>query len=553
MNVRTKSVSILILAVFLTLALPMQASAATEAEIQQSIEQGTAWLAANQNPDGSWGYYPWGGLYPAVGITGLAVLKLETHATDMGMSPLDPAYIYQPQVKKGLEFLFSKACVTNNSMVYFANGSSWQPGCSDTYERTYQASIAMMAIAASKEPTEIVNVSGSPVNGWTYQQVLEGSMDYLAAGQMISGNNTGGWGYSDRMTMQSWDRSDNSNSGWATLALGYMSTSPFNIPIPGDVLTNLSIWIDYIQTDNNTMWCDNIGSGDCIGGSGYSQPNSWVNILKTGHLLYEMALVGDTATTPRVINATDYIDRHFNDNSQDPGWRVMYSGNASNASSQSSYHATYTAMKGLESLGIETLPNGTDWYDDFSTAIVNEQNQSGSWGGCQWGYWGDTLCTTWALLTLEKAVPIPPATGVGKVTGGGWIVSPVTKNNGNGAVKGKGVKNGNGVKTGQVTFGLVAKYHDGSNAPKGNLQYVDHVTGMVVHGNVESLAVDKTTMTATFSGTAFVNGMDGYAYTVTVVDNGEPGNMDTLSIDIPAKSYTASGTLEGGNIQIHKK
>lgn len=544
MKLGTKSVSILILAVFLTLALPMQANAATPEQIKASVENGTAWLAARQNPDGSWGTYPWG-WYPAVGITGLAVLKLETHATEMGLSPLDPAYVYQPQVKKGLNFLLSRACFLNTSEfgvgVYFTNGSSWQPGCSDTQERTYQASIAMMAIAASKSPTTTVNVPGSPVNGWTYKDVLNASMNYMAAGQMVSSPYTGGWNYADRQSA-GWNWADNSNTGWATLGIGYMNAPPFNVPIPVKLKNNLSIWIDYIQTDVNTPWCDNSGgpSWDCIGGSGYGNPGNWVNILKTGHLLYEMLLVGDNTSTQRVKDAVNYIDRHFNDTNCDPGWRKCTWGGSSN------YHATYTMMKGLTPFDIVTLPNGTDWFDKVSSAIVSEQNlnatnTSGSWSGCYWGYWGDELCTSWALLTLEKAIPAPPAMP-GNATGGGWIASPI---------KPQMKKNDKAPANNKATFGFVAHYADGATKPSGNLQYTDHVSGMNVHGNVTMLSVDKTTMTATFKGIAKVDGMDGIAYEVTVVDNGEPGKTDTFAIYIPAMHYLASDTLGGGNIQIH--
>lgn len=135
-------------------------------------------------------------------------------------------------------------------------------------------------------------------------------------------------------------------------------------------------------------------------------------------------------------------------------------------------------------------------------------------------------------------VPIvtPPPEAKGNVTGGGWIVSPTPapKNN-------------------RATFGFVAHYADGATTPSGNLQYTDHVSGMNVHGNVTTLSVNKTAMTATFSGTAKINGAGAYAYTVNVHDGGEPGKMvDHFNISIPGfGSYSAGGALQGGNIQIH--
>ncbi len=84
----------------------------------------------------------------------------------------------------------------------------------------------------------------------------------------------------------------------------------FNIAIPQFVKDELNIWIDYIQNDPGPA--DDGWEADPDGGSGYTAPDEWVNILKTGNLPSEMAFVGDTATTPRVVNAT-YICRHWND------------------------------------------------------------------------------------------------------------------------------------------------------------------------------------------------------------------------------------------------
>ncbi len=136
------------------------------------------------------------------------------------------------------------------------------------------------------------------------------------------------------------------------------------------------------------------------------------------------------------------------------------------------------------------------------------------------------------IINGTVTIAAPPK---GNVTGGGWIVSPITPV----------PKNNN-----KATFGFIAHFVNGNAIPSGNLEYTDHVIGMKVLGNVTALSVNKTTMTATFSGIAKVNGEGGFAYTVTVVDNGEPGRMDTFGIKIPGKNYVASAKLGGGNIQI---
>lgn len=82
----------------------------------------------------------------------------------------------------------------------------------------------------------------------------------------------------------------------------------------------------------------------------------------------------------------------------------MCQGKSEDGSTTSNYQAAYTLMKGLEVYNIEKL-DGMDWFDDMSTEIVNEQNADGSWPTCEWG--NNILCTSWALLTIEKAVEPP--------------------------------------------------------------------------------------------------------------------------------------------------
>jgi len=184
-------------------------------------------------------------------------------------------------------------------------------------------------------------------------------------------NPDGGWIYNPGPS-----GSDNSNTGYAALGLAYAEAYGADI---GDVLPGLNSWADYIQNDVDGDTND--------GGSGYVGPDDWVNILKTGNLIFEFGLVGDTADSPRVQDAVDYIVRHWNDPNYDPGWRPHH------------YQAMYCTMKGLESLQIDEI-DGIDWFDEFSTEIVYSQNLDGSWPV---DYWGDEmLSTVWALLTLEK-------------------------------------------------------------------------------------------------------------------------------------------------------
>ena len=87
-------------------------------------------------------------------------------------------------------------------------------------------------------------------------------------------------------------------------------------------------------------------------------------------------------------------------------------------------------------------------------------------------------------------------------------------------------------------------------APSGHLNYVDHGATLI---HVRSTSITTYTIvnptTRTFTGTCLINGVAG-TFTVTVVDNGEPGIADTFTISL-STSYNASGTLVGGNVQVH--
>jgi hypothetical protein len=382
--VKVAGLCILLMA-FVTLTGTPTTKAASEEEIEASIVAGLAWLASQQNADGSWGF----SVCDKVAYTGLAVLKFETRARELDMDPLDPEYEYYAQVSNGLDYIVANA---NNQAIGVQPAGdpdgdgdgigTWFGPCSQ--HSVYNTGIAMMAIAASGHPE-------------LYGDILQDAVDWMAWAQadVDCGVHRGGWRY--------WADcdSDNSNSGYATLGLGFAEYPPpcgvgNGIAVPQFVKDELSIWIDVIQDDVNGDTND--------GGSHYIPYGGWVNILKTGNLLYEMALVGDTIDTQRVTDAIDYIERHWNDaGGCGTGW-------------VNHRQAMFTMMKGFESLGIELIDldgDGaaeTDWFDVVSTHLVSTQDADGGWPTDCWG--DRILSTAWALLTLEKAVceflvPVP--------------------------------------------------------------------------------------------------------------------------------------------------
>jgi hypothetical protein len=376
------------------------AIAATPADINEAIVKGISWLVAQQQGDGSW-YDPYTG--EPVACTGFAVTKLADRAFELAMEPnsnidpqlgpFDPSYPYKSEVEAGLDFIFQNADVVSISTEPAGEPDSDGDGngvCIGGHS-TYHTGICMMAIAASRAPNRVVGAIGSQVDGWTYKQVLDDIVDYMAWNQADPecGGHRGGWSYGGDGC-----GTDNSNGGYAVLGLAYAAESPgFICTIPQFVKDELSLYVDWIQCD----------SGDDDGGSGYSSPCSWVNILKTGNLIFEMMFAGRTLNDPNLQRALDYIGRTWNDSSQDPGWgNPAYGGTPH-------YQAMFCVMRGLMYAKIETIDvNGSpvNWYDEFAEAIVSNQQPDGRWPSDYWG--GTILATEWALLTLERSVPPGP-------------------------------------------------------------------------------------------------------------------------------------------------
>jgi len=103
---RDLKISMLIaLTLLLASTITFTASAATEEEIELSIEEGLAWLAAQQNPDGGWGDDD----SRMTAVTAFALIKLQMRARELGYdSPFDPDYPYSVNVKRGWEYMFDE-------------------------------------------------------------------------------------------------------------------------------------------------------------------------------------------------------------------------------------------------------------------------------------------------------------------------------------------------------------------------------------------------------------------------------------------------------------
>ncbi len=135
-----------------------------------------------------------------------------------------------------------------------------------------------------------------------------------------------------------------------------------------------------------------------------------------------------------------------------------------------------------------------------------------------------TFTATATPTNTPTSTPTPtPAPG--KATGGGSISVP----------------------GGTANFGFVVQRQAPGGPVIGQFEY--NGKGL----NVHSVAITTLTIagnTATFSGTCVRNGQP-CTFTVTVTDNGEPGSNDKFTLVVSGQTL-ASGTLRGGNIQVHK-
>jgi hypothetical protein len=429
---RKKTISIVLIAFLLTQALTLSSFtyAVTDDEIAASIESGIQWLSYGQwtgddtyPADGGWGYPE---EWERTAMTGFALIKLQERAYELGYdSPFDPEYEYSDQIIAGWEYIFSVdeggdplyVVVEQLSPQDHTEGASGSVDDPDTngngygigfvslqasHHLTYTTGVLLMALESSGTPDR-ENDGGLDFNGDgdpdTFIELAQDAVDWLAYGQVDAYEYEGGWTYDTVDNSGSW--ADNSNGGYASLGLG--AGEDMGCIVPAWVKVELSRYIDYIQNDQGPHDDHDWNDDDPDGGSGYGGPEDWVNILKTGSLIYQMGFVGDAQTTDRFQNAMDYIERRWLNDTKDPGWG--YGMNPSH------YQAMFCLMRGFEYNDIDMIDlDGDDipehdWCREFAEVIVDQQHYDGKWMGHMYG--NDILSTCWALLTLERLTPAP--------------------------------------------------------------------------------------------------------------------------------------------------
>ncbi len=335
-------------------------------EVLDAIDDGLAYLASQQNP--TTGKV---GTYYSASQTAFAVLKWAEHATRFNHTdPFDPDYQYSSNIEKGLDYMFNYFYTT--SIIPQAAGDPDSNGNGlgvyvDSPEGSvnhgYETPIGLMAIVVTEHPERIVTTGA--LAGWTYEQVAQDMVDWIAYAQQDTGTYRGGWRYSAN------GGADNSVSQWPVL--GLMEAEQWGISPPSWVKDELLIWLAYSQNAN--------------GGFGYTGP-SGTDIDSTAAGIVQLTYCGKTTADQEVQDAIGYIGTYWTAGGQEH-FGYMYS--------------LYAVMKAAMTAQPNIITHfGThDWGTEYDDYLLLHQNGDGSWSD----EYGSILGTEWALLILQRIAP----------------------------------------------------------------------------------------------------------------------------------------------------
>lgn len=345
----------------LPIGIPFGYSGQTATAIDNAIERGLAYLAANQSSDGSWS---WSGNYP-VATTAMTVLAFEnaphSHLPDNMSDP------YHTNVAKGLDYLFTQAHVqqlsnksygtpdTNHNGIgidFYSSSLGW-PHYEDT---GYQTPMVLMAIIASQNQSRIATTGPAGAVNRTYRDIAVDIVDWLAWAQNdnSTGTNQGGWRY-----VANFGSSDNSVSQWPII--GLLAAELWGINAPTGVKTLLTKWLNVSQTLTG-----NYSSNYFYGAFDYTPNAGYYSVVESATGILGLTYLGVPASDPRIRAAEGFIVREWNTTQGPGGWR----------NNMGDLYAMYGIMKAMRL----TLPNATRYIENYTGApLVEWYNGTGTY------------------------------------------------------------------------------------------------------------------------------------------------------------------------------
>ncbi|MHC5113227.1 MAG: prenyltransferase/squalene oxidase repeat-containing protein [Planctomycetota bacterium] len=416
------------------------------------IDRGLEYLAATQSVTGAEGYWAYNnsgtlattasvalafveeGYLPGEDVIfeatnyGDVVGRAVTYVLNRAKSATDVPVGYSPWVNYGEETAVylryaedynSDGVIDATDIAMGANDRAiwFDPGA---YHRsvytTGMVAPTIYALGEALGPDTVIGLGNLLVAPLTYEELMQDLVDWISWAQVEPdrGNFRGGWRYYPNQTS-----SDNSTAQWGALPLLYGQA--WGLGTPQHVYNELALWVAYIQNPN--------------GGSGYSTPNDYVNMSKTGGLLLEFAALGyEEGTHPQVDAALGFIADVTRWNAGPSG---IWYGNMNHP------YAMWGVYKGLRVYGKTVMnDNGTsstlddflvgidiagapggfqigqdwspqasdpgDWYSHYCHFLCEQQQLDGSWPGYE--YWYGPLATAWYIniINAQGALVMTP-------------------------------------------------------------------------------------------------------------------------------------------------
>jgi len=359
--------------------------------IAAAIDDGLRWLYLHQRDDGSW--YDSGTDYK-VGHTGLAVLAFEENSHFAFESFEDD--IYAPTVQQGLDYMLSVAVRQDINEQAAGDPDINENGTGVHFgSQAYEHGIAVLALAASRLEDETVSVGNGAVDGELLADVIQDALDQIAWSQYDSTcwdqNKRGGWRYS---VVSECSDADMSAVQWPLLGI-VSAEQNLGLSVPEWVPTEAAYFVDYAQGTS--------------GGWGYTGPDYWDNMAKTGAGIASNYYMGRGLSHQSNVDGFAFMTEHWDDPMDD------YHGEHLNGN----FYAMYGIKKGLEFYDVTEF-SGIDWYQDYVEYLLYHgtygQQVDGGWPYSGQGYINTQDGTTAvAVLVLTRGVvtlqPVAVITG----------------------------------------------------------------------------------------------------------------------------------------------